>query len=68
MIFTLVLEEITINPFKETSICPLVNDIELSKSGMAVCHGDYVIELGSAKIWSFCLIAMLPSIISGKTF
>ena len=40
--FTLVLKEISINPYMETSVCYSYNDIKVCKYGKSSCHGDCV--------------------------
>ena len=49
MIFnTLVLEEISINPYKDTSVCRSGNAITVCKYEKSSCHGDCFIIPGMA--------------------
>ena len=47
--YTLVLEEITINPFMETIVCHSGHAIAVCKYGKASCHGDCFIIPGMTK-------------------
>ena len=46
---TLVLEEILIIPYMDTSVCPSENAITVCKYGKSSCHGDCFIIPGIAK-------------------
>ena len=41
--YTLILEEISINPCMDTSVCRSSNAITVCKYGKSSCHGDYFI-------------------------
>ena len=46
--YTLVLEEISINPYMDTSVCRSGNAITVCKCGKSSCHGDFFITPGMA--------------------
>ena len=65
--YTLVLEEISINPYMDASVCRSGNAITVCKYGSLVAMVIVLLY----QVWQispFCLVARQPSIITSKSF
>ena len=65
--YTLVLEEISINPYMDTSVCRLGDAITVCKYRKSSCYGDCFIIRGLAN-QSILFVARQPSIITSQSF
>ena len=54
--YSLVLKEISINPYMDTSVCRSGNAITVCKYGKSSCHGDSFYYTGYGKLFNFALL------------
>ena len=54
--FSLVLEEISINPYMDTSVCPSGNDITVCKYGKSSRRGDVFYQTRYGKLVHYVLL------------